>query len=176
MDDSAGEERYREMNSTMKKILCATAVVGAIAVAGWNVFGLGMDHPNGQPVNNPGSWPEGMTNLVNGTNRIHGFFVNITDVFFFAGTATNFSSFLEDYSKIGGTVDRHCLILHDGVGEAKSFGTSHGPCDWELYGQGNGWKNGICTNYILEVHFWTGGRIALNQVAIPKNVEVGKTK
>ena len=26
--------------------------------------------------------------------------------------------------------------------------------------------------YILEVHFWTGGRIALDQVSMPGNIEV----
>ena len=30
------------------------------------------------------------------------------------------------------------------------------------------------TNYVLEVHFWTDGKFALNQLAIPKNVEVMK--
>jgi len=160
----------------MKKIRFAVVLAGAVAVVGWNVFGLGMDHPNDQPVNNPGSWPEGMQNLVNRTNRVYGFSVNTADDFFFSGTTTNFSSFLEDYSRIGGTVDRHRLILHDGVGEAKSPWSGRGPCDWELYGQGNGWKNGICTNYILEVHFWTGGKIALDRVAIPKTVEVTKAK
>jgi hypothetical protein len=118
------------------------------------------------------NWPDGMASLVNGTNWIHGFFVNDSDVFFFAGTTTNFSSFLEDYSKIGGTVDRHRLILHDGVGEAKSPWDKNGrTCDWELYGQGNGWKNGILTNYLLEVHFWTGGKIPVDQLTIPQNVE-----
>ncbi|HEX5397416.1 MAG TPA: hypothetical protein VFY06_00010 [Verrucomicrobiae bacterium] len=157
---------------------CANAVIIAcvITLVGWNAFGLGADHPDGQPVTSS-IWPVGMTALVNTTNRIHGFFVNDEDVFFFAGSATNISSFLEDYSKIGGTVDKHRLILHGGVGEAKSpWETNARPCDWELYGQGNGWNNGICTNYILEVHFWTGGKIALNQVVIPKNVEVTKAK
>jgi hypothetical protein len=32
------------------------------------------------------------------------------------------------------------------------------------------------TNYVLEVHFWTGGKIALDQVNIPKNVEIQKDK
>jgi hypothetical protein len=28
------------------------------------------------------------------------------------------------------------------------------------------------TNFVLEVHFWTGGKIDVNQLTIPKNVEV----
>ena len=107
------------MKRSLKWTTGAAIVAGLFAFAAWNTFGLGSDHPNGQPVT-ASNWPDGMASLVNGTNRIHGFFVNDSDVFFFAGTATNFSAFLEDYSKIGGTVNRHRLILHDGVGEAKS--------------------------------------------------------
>ena len=40
-------------------------------------------------------------------------------IFFFSGSATNFSDFLRSYSKIEG-VENHQLILHDGIGEAKS--------------------------------------------------------
>jgi hypothetical protein len=164
------------MKANLKSRAGAVIIGCVIALAGWSVFGLGADHPDGQPVT-ASNWPDGMAGLVNGTNRIHGFFVNDVDVFFFVGTATNFSSFLEDYSKIGSAVDRHRLILHEGDGDAKSpWGKNGRACDWELYGQGNGWKNGIMTNYILEVHFWTGGKIALDQVTIPKNVEVTNAK
>ena len=30
------------------------------------------------------------------------------------------------------------------------------------------------TNYVLVVHFWTGGRVNLDQVRIPPNVKVNK--
>ena len=32
----------------------------------------------------------------------------------------------------------------------------------------------LVTHYTLEVHFWTGGKIALEQVTIPENIEVVK--
>ena len=151
------------------KIIIVTC---AIALVGWNAFGLGSDWPNSQPARNA-NWPHGMADLVNVTNRVHGFFVNDGDIFFFSGSATNFSSFLEAYAKIDGIVDRHRLILHEGTGEAKSPWDKNGrACDWKLSGQGNGWKDGIITNYVLEVHFWTSGKIALDQVSIPKNIEV----
>jgi hypothetical protein len=70
--------------------------------------------------------------------------------------------------------EEHCRgDKHEGAGDAKSPWDKNGrTCDWELYGQGNGWNNGIMTNYLLEVHFWTGGKIALDQVTIPQNVEL----
>ena len=180
-----------------------------------HTFGLGSDYINNSPVNNNPSWPEGVANLVNTTNRVHGFFVNDEDIFFFSGSATNLTTFLADYSQIQG-VEKHRLILHDGVGEAKSPWEKTGrACDWELNGcskwyrdlatlashatnsleltqQANQGKNygyvlvgtngaikiidsqkaGRATNYVLVVHFWTGGKIALDDVIIPKNVEV----
>ena len=36
---------------TMKKFRFAAVFAGVIALAGWNVFGLGSDYSNGQPAN-----------------------------------------------------------------------------------------------------------------------------
>lgn len=151
------------------------AMACAIMLAAANVFGLGSDWPNGRWASEPG-WPAGMTNLVNITNRIGGLWVNGQDSFFFSGTANNFSGFLADYSKIGG-IENHRLILHSGPGEAYSLGGGNRrPCDWRLDGALAGWTKSKATNYVLEVHFWTGGKIALGEVTIPKNVEVVKEK
>jgi len=164
------------MKINLKHPTGVMVIVCAMVLADWNAFGLGSDWPDALRADNP-SWPKGMTDLVNLTNRIHGFFVNDGDAFFFAGSVTNFTSFLEDYSKINGVVDKHRLILHQGTGETKSPWDKTGRrCDWELWGQGNGWKNGVVTNYILEVHFWTNGKIALDKLNIPKNIEVSKEK
>ena len=161
------------MRTPFRKVLPNAVLACALVLGGTNVFGLGSDHPNGVPVNSTGYWPAGMIELANLTNRVHGYFVNDADVFFFSGDAATFTKFLQDYSKIGGTVNQHRLILHGGAGQAYSpWGTTNQPCDWELSGLGNGWRNGIITNYLLEVHFWTGGKILLDQVVIPKNVEV----
>lgn len=148
-----------------------------LALGCGKAVGLGGDHPNNLPVRSNGNWPEGMAELVNNAHRVHGFFVNDVDVFFFSGSATNFAAFLESYSKIRGIIDRHRLILHEGVGEAKSpWGKIGRACDWELYGRGNGWRGGVITNYVLEVHLWTGGRISLDRITVPANIEVTKAK
>jgi hypothetical protein len=158
-----------------------------------DVFGLGSDYPNDMPVTGAQikSWPDGMLNLVDSPNRVHGFWENSEEIFFFSGSATNFSAFLQAYSQIQG-IDKHCLILHDGTGEAKSpWQTTGRSCDWQIYGCPKGWHNLIAlkgTNsfevtqkaakepgYILEVHFWTGGHIALDQVSIPKISKLRRT-
>ena len=120
--------------------------------------------------------------------------MNAEDFFFFSGTATNFSAFLAAYAAVE-PVDQHRLVLFEGAGEAYSLGGGNRqPCDWELFGCPKSWLVGHAviaqgtnaitaqelaanaTNYVLEVHFWIGGKIALEQVAIPKNVEVTNAK
>ena len=161
----------------MKKERSITTVLVACVVVmmALSAFGLGADHRSDQPVGGTGAWPAGLKALVNTTNRVHGFFVNQEDVFFFAGAATNFSAFLRDYAKIQG-VEKHQLILHEGTGEAKSpWNTNGQPCDWKLYGCPAQWRNfhnqSKASRYVLEVHFWVGGKLALDQIVIPQNVE-----
>ncbi len=176
------------MKRNLKWMADVTIVVGLFAFAGGNVLGMGGDYLDNQRVSEL-SWPAGMADLVNSTNRIGGLWVNAEDIFFFSGMATNFSTFLSAYSAIE-SVDRHQLILHEGAGEAYMLGgKGRRPCDWELFGSPKSWLVGHAaiaqgtnvitarelaannTNYVLEVHFWTGGKIALAQLAIPKNVE-----
>jgi hypothetical protein len=135
-----------------------------------------------------------MESLINVMNRVYGASDNAEDFFFYSGTATDFTAFLRDYSAIQ-AIEKHRLILHDGVGEAKLFYDKKGlPCDWELYGCPRSWLKagalmrqgtnsletvraaGKDTNYVLEIHLWIGGHVALSQLTIPQNVEVSKEK
>jgi hypothetical protein len=171
------------------------AIMGcALLFTAREAFALGADHPNDKPVTGSTNWPQGLDLLINTTNRVHGYFVNAEDIFFFAGGAPELSVFLQKYSRLNGVTGRR-LILHEGTGEAKSpWGKTGRPCDWKLYMCPKGWHNtGVllqqATNsipeiqqaakepgYIVEIHFWTGGRIKLDQVTIPKEVEVRKEK
>jgi hypothetical protein len=162
----------------MNRVSIALVLVWVPAFLGWNAFALGGDYPNGQPVNQP-SWPAGMSHLVNTTNRIGGLFVNAEDLFFYSGTATNLSAFLARYAAVE-PIEKHRLILHDGAGEAFSLGGGNRrPCDWSLDGCPGAWRDlhaGVPqwsrnTNYVLEVNFWMRGKIALAQIAFPKNLE-----
>ncbi len=160
-------------------------VVLVALLTGWaaRAHGMGGNYPNGKDVNNP-FWPKGMSDLVNTTNHVGGLWVNAEDAFFFSGTKTNFDAFLEAYSKIQ-SIEKHRLILHDGTGEAFDLGGGNRrPCDWNVHGASRSWfdlhKDEITrtpndTNYVLEVHFWTGGKIAFEPATIPKNIEVIKT-
>lgn len=178
------------MKKKTRQLARRLAFVGAFSLATFSAFGSGSDYPDHQPVIGAqiARWPAGMRELVDSPERVHGFWENEEEVFFFAGTTTNFSEFLQAYSRISG-IEKHCLILHGGTLVAKSpWATNGPPGDWQVYGCPKGWHNlGTLagTNsaadlrkavtepgYILEVHFWTGGRIALAQVSIPGNIEV----
>jgi hypothetical protein len=139
-------------------------------------------------------YPNGFEDLVNATNRIAGYDVNAEAIFFFSGTPHDFTKFLEAYSHIP-VAGEHQLVLHDGVGEARSPWASTGPpCDWKLYCVPKGWleadrllrqgTNSVPavqaaardTNYVMVVHFWTGGGLALSRVHIPDNVKIKRTE
>ena len=166
--------------------VCASILVAP------NLFALGGDYPNDKPITGATNWPAGLESLINTTNRVHGYFVNAADCYFFSGDAAAFTSFLRDYSRLP-EIESKRLILHEGTGEAKSaWEKEHRACDWKLYVCPKGWHNlaalsqqgtnsvealqkaGKETGYIVEVHFWTGGHIALDQVDVPKGVEVKK--
>ena len=123
-------------------------------------------------------WPDGLKELVNMKSRIGGVFVNDENLFFYAGTAREFSAFLADYAKIRG-IENHRLILHRGASEAGLLaGERRWPCDWKLLGRPGASLLGprAGSDCVLEIHFWTGGKIPLDEVVIPENVEVASAK
>ena len=171
-----------------------TVIGCALLMVSRDAFAFGSDYPNDRPVTGSTNWPKGMDKLINATNRVHGFFVNQEDTFFFSDSAPGLTAFLQDYSQLEGVESRR-FILHEGIGEARSPWAKTGrACDWRLYACPKGWHTSAVlskqgTNsvealqkaakepgYIVEVHFWTGGRIALDQVDIPKNVVVQKER
>ncbi|HEX7578235.1 MAG TPA: hypothetical protein VF430_09385 [Verrucomicrobiae bacterium] len=168
------------MNTQFQRAMPLPTITNcALTLAGWNVFGLGGEYANGQTLNQP-AWPAGMKDLVNVKQRVGGMFVDAEDIFFYSGTAPELSAFLDGYAKIQ-NIERHRLILHRGAGSLVS-GNGR-PCDWKLQGRPGAPRSkslmGMVSRdpgYVLEVHFWTEGRIALDEVAIPNNIEVVAAK
>lgn len=136
-------------------------------------FGLGADHPKGEVSSN--AWPKGMSELVNSPRRIHGYFVNAEDVFFFAGDQRQFNEVLEAYAKIEGLV-RHRIVVHEGKGRAGSPWQKSGdkPCDWMIYGCPALWKrgDGNAKGYVLEIHVWKEGKIRVDAATVPDGITV----
>ena len=183
---------YLRMKSLPLPLLALA--LGLSLITAPKAFALGADHPSDKPLTAQTNWPAGLERLVNSTHRVHGFFVNSEDFYFFAGSEARFTEFLKDFAQLGGTEPKR-LIVHEGVGEAKSpWGKEGRPCDWKLYTCPKGWHNlgrlamdksstpeqrhkaAQESGYVLELHFWKGGPIALDRIEIPKNIVVVRDK
>jgi hypothetical protein len=128
----------------------------ALAMAG--EYGKGdPKHPIGNS-----TWPAGTELLANRADRIGGFWVNANDTFFFAGDAKAFNNFLQQYAKVEGS---HYLMLRSGDNhDAFALQPLHGDHqDWELQA-GSG---------MASVSLAFNGRIALRDLRIPRNVQIG---
>lgn len=136
-------------------------------------WGLGADHPS-TPISND-KWPKGLAELVNGENRVHGYFVNAIDILFFRGDASALNAFLTDYSRLAGTQLR--LVLHPGKLEVKSPWDEQRrnlEADWKLYAapyeeDGARPKSG---EFVTRVDVWLGGSVKLEELRVPANVAV----
>ena len=149
--------------------------------------GLGSDYPVGPPVRLDQA-PTGLTKLINQESRVHGFFVNAEDRFFFMGNTSAFASFLKQYSALTG-IAGHRLIVHPGTGVAKSPWDDAGdPCDWMLEVALASWREGHAEKvfrdpdglppkagdreYVVELHVWTQGQTDVKKITVPKGVHV----
>jgi hypothetical protein len=133
---------------------------------------VGADHPS-SPVHNDG-WPKGIDALVNGKERVHGYFVNWEDVFFFKGDTRRFNSFLRDYAKTPGV--RRRLVLHKGKLAVRSPWDKEPrkiEANWQLYVNAatnpdllpNGGENAV-------LDLWLDGTVSEKKLEIPANVKV----
>jgi hypothetical protein len=174
----------------MRKSLWAYLVAVLLTAAMTSVvFGLGSDHPSDRPVN-LAQVPAGLNELINRPGRVHGYFVNEEDRFFYAGSAQDLTAFLEKYAELKGIV-AHRLTIHAGKSVAKSpWDKGDGkPCDWMLEVGNESWR-GIAADaskkpdeaskkpdpqqstQIVEMHIWTDGAIKVADLKVPKGVEV----
>ncbi len=167
----------------MSKCLLVAALLLAFAI---QVFGRGADHRTDHPVTLDKA-PAGLNELINHTNRVHGFFVNAEDRFFFAGDTSVFVTFLKQYAALRG-IAGHRLIIHPGKGVAKSpWDDGEGkPCDWMLDVAPVSWREGHADKvhrdkngarpkegeqeYFVEVHVWSDGNVDLSTLTVPKGL------
>ena len=103
------------------------------------ILGMGSDHPPVGPdsaLAGNSDWPQGLVALANQPNRIHGYWVNSSDVFFYQGETQALNAFLADCAELENT--RFQVVFHPGPKRAQSpwtnpDATDHGQADWTLY-------------------------------------------
>jgi hypothetical protein len=140
------------------------------------VFALGADHPQG-PVTGNELWPEGLKGLANRPDRVHGFWVNETDVFFYDGDGKAFNQFMDAYAKLKDTALR--VVIHPGRKKARSpwdKAERDIPVAWSLHGSSDPLDNNAVQQagrrYYSRVDVWLGSQLKLEELRIPDNVEV----
>jgi len=166
----------------MRRPICLSIALLVLVGAAPSAYGMGGDHPEDRPVGGSPDWPQGVVKLANHGNRIHGFWVNATDFFFYDGNTDVLNAFLEQYAKVPDV--EHQVVLHPGVGQAQSPwwpGEGKNPlaCQWKLNVLRRGWhpdaprlpgKKG--PQYVVTVEVYSGGGIDLAKVKIPAGVAV----
>jgi hypothetical protein len=167
------------------RLASLTAVLLALALLPHAAFGLGADHPNDQPVGGSDKWPEGLRELVNRPERVHGFFVNWQDYFYFAGDGEKLDAFLKTYAKLPDTNRK--IVLHPGKPEVQSpwdKAPRNIAADWKLYTtpftreefeQAAAKKQPLVpAKFTTELDLWTGGQVDLARlfVILPADISV----
>jgi hypothetical protein len=142
------------------------------------VLAIGGDHPAG-PITGGKSWPYGMEDLVNRKDRIHGYWVNAEDIFFFAGETQALNDFFTKYAKLNDT--KLVIVLHPGTHDARSpwdKGEQAAKADWRLYIAPKSWViddpeqkiKATDPATISKVDVWLGGKVKLAYLRVPKEV------
>ena len=137
------------------------------------------------PVGGNPKWPDGLKELANRSNRVHGFLVNGQDVFFYTGDARSLNNFLTQYAKLKRTNLQ--LVIHPGPKKATSS-FSNKPeldrlVDWSLYT--SMWPVSYISpftrakpsvrdkeKFVTCIDVWVGGLVKLDEVKVPINIEV----
>jgi len=162
----------------MKTILNISVLTFLLVAAPSQCFALGADHPKGA-LHKASHWPEGLAKLVNSPGRIHGYFVNATDVFFFTGNQESFAIFLQEYARMEGLTSRK-IVIHPGLGRAKSpWQKDKGlKCDWKIEGIPAAEKSGDrnAKGYILQIHVWEDGGIKVDKDKLPTGMTIERPK
>jgi hypothetical protein len=153
----------------------------ALALSCWaltapEAFALGSDHPKGPVAGNKG-WPEGLKELANWQNRVHGFWVNETDVFFYDGESKELNKFMEGYSKLKNTALH--VVIHAGAKKARSpwdKAERDIPVAWSLHASFSPLVRGGMPSprgrFYTRVDVWLGSRLKLEDLRIPAAVAV----
>lgn len=164
----------------MKTIVLCIALLFPVPV-----FPLGMDTGT-QPAVQQEGWPKGAVDLANDPSRVSGYWVNQSDVFFFAGNTAAFNAFLARYAALSGEETPHILTIQPGPGVTTKLGEKEPKIHyvWFMEITRAGWDGEQHYNpdpkidrfaVRVRITLATGGAVELKDIALPANVDL-KTK
>jgi len=148
-------------------------------------WGLAGAHPNDQPVGGTDAWPRGLKELVNSHERVHGFFVNWEDVFYFAGDTDKLNAFMKSYAQM--TPARLHVVLHAGTPDLQVKSHSDKDprevkADWKLYcapftheeaiEREKAHESAPPLPFLVRLEIWSGGQIDVNKLEMPATLSL----
>ncbi len=159
----------------------AVCLAIALLAAAWCVpaFPLAGGHPAGLPVGQNPDWPKGLADLLNSPGRVHGYFVNANDFFFYRGDTEEFNEFLEQYARLEKTP--LTLVLQPGPGKIDFITPDDKEItfDWEADLYCRGWAReappdptGKAGKYVVTLKVYPAGGVELNKIKAPLNVKL----
>ena len=162
-----------------------TAYFTALLFLAAPAYPLGMDTGT-QPAVPQEGWPKGAVELANDPHRVSGYWVNQSDVFFFAGDTAAFNAFLARYAALSGEETPHLLTIQPGPGATTKLAEKEPKIhyDWFMEITRAGWDgeqryhpDPKIDRFPVRVRIGlaTGGAVDLKAVELPANVDL-KTK
>lgn len=145
-----------------------TSLMLAIVLVAWasqEAFAMGGDHPKERVA-------------AQGRNCVHGYFINESDVFFYAGDAAEFNKFAADQTKKQGSKLR--VVVHNGAKKARSpwdkadrdilvdWSMTTGPMAWGARQKGEGEQ--------VRIDLWLGGKVKKEDVKYPPGTEASVSR
>ena len=124
-------------------------------------FGMGADHEPGDLPRHH-AWVDGIHDAVNQPCRVHGFWINWSDTLFYKGSNAELRKMTKKLANARGTTTE--VVVHAGKGIAKSPWSKKpvDTADWSVTIAGNS----------ITVDIWLGGSVTLDQLDLPKNVNI----
>ena len=142
-----------------------TSFALAVLLAGWGsgaAFASGSDHPKERLA-------------AKGRNCVHGYWVNESDVFFYAGDAADFNKAAADVAKKQGV--KLQVVVHEGAKQARSpwdKADRNIPADWSVTtGPTARGFRATGESDLIRIDLWLGGKVKKENVNYPPDAEVG---
>jgi hypothetical protein len=152
-------------------------VLGLLALWVSSLLAAAGTHSMGKIVEQHADWPNGLVDLVNSDDWVAGEWVNQNDFFYYQGRAAAFDKFLESYSRLPDSP--LVVVLHVGVAPARVDQAPETRFDWELEVLRRGWCAPVDPRrpdgepgYVVTVHLWLSDGITLDEIHVPKHVDV----
>ena len=156
-------------------MIARMAFVACVLVVPNIAWALGQDHGT-RAVNNSGR-PKGLAEIVNTDHRVHGYFVNWQDVFFFHGHTQTLNEFLVELEALQDTQLK--VVIHAGQLEVKSPWDKQSrdkQAEWRLYTSPYvGFPKSSVEKrepFVTQVDVYVSGEVKLDELRVPTMAKV----